>query len=304
MDSLHLVVPESKEMINERYFKRLDGQEVPRVTQAEFLSKEGKIKHLEISAGLIEYENRNAVLVVARDITERRDYEKRLRNLSEQIIRTQEEERKRISHELHDEIGQTLTAINLNVGLLRRQHPVGSASHPICEDIQGLVTKIVDDIHRISYNLRPYVLDNLGLVPALKWWTTEFQKRTGIKARFQAEGEVQNGFSPVEETFMFRFAQEALTNVLKHAEAANVFVSISCRSNKVKMVIQDDGKGFDAENLSSYSAGRWGMGLFGIKERALGFDGTFHIISALQKGTALIVELPCVPLEAEEKGSL
>jgi len=253
----------------------------------------------------MEYKNKKAALVVLRDITERREYTKRLRRLSDQIIRVQEEERKRIAHELHDEMGQSLTAIRLSVDLLLRHQelPASSSVSKTCEDIKVLVAKTIDDIHRISSDLRPYVLDNLGLVPALTWYSREFQERSGIKVELQVEG-LSERLSPALETLVYRVAQEALTNIFKHAKAEHVLILLSCNRDMLRIVIEDDGRGFDVEaTLTSHPMGRAGLGIFGMRERISAFGGTFSIVSARGGGVRITIELAS-PSFGEAQGGI
>lgn len=305
MHYLDFVAPESKDLIHERYTKLVGGEGEPITIETRHVGKDGRIGYLEVIAGRMEYKNKKAALVVLRDITERREYTKRLRRLSDQIIRVQEEERKRIAHELHDEMGQSLTAIRLSVDLLLRHQelPASSSVSKTCEDIKVLVAKTIDDIHRISSDLRPYVLDNLGLVPALTWYSREFQERSGIKVELQVEG-LSERLSPALETLVYRVAQEALTNIFKHAKAEHVLILLSCNRDMLRIVIEDDGRGFDVEaTLTSHPMGRAGLGIFGMRERISAFGGTFSIVSARGGGVRITIELAS-PSFGEAQGGI
>jgi PAS domain S-box-containing protein len=306
MHYLDFVVPESRDFIHKRCTELVRGEGEPVTIETRHVGKDGRIGYLEVIAGLIEHKNKKAALIVLKDITERRKYIENLRRLSDQVIQVQEEERKRIAHELHDEIGQSLTAIRLSVDLLLRRQELPASSGSVsktCEDIKVLVAKTTDDIHRISSDLRPYVLDNLGLVPALTWYLREFQERSGIKVELQVEGPSER-LSPALETLVYRVTQEALTNTLKHAKAENVLILLSCNRDMLKIVIEDDGRGFDVEGtLTSYPMGRAGLGIFGMRERVSAFGGTFSIVSARGDGVRITIELAS-PSFGEAQGGM
>jgi two-component system sensor histidine kinase UhpB len=190
------------------------------------------------------------------------------------------------------------------VDLLETQGAAASSSvSKTCEDIKVLVAKTIDDVRRISSDLRPYVIDNLGLVPALTWYSREFQERSGIKATLQVEG-LSERLSPALETLVYRVVQEALTNILKHAKAENVLILLSCNRDMLRIVVEDDGRGFDVEaTLTSYPMGRAGLGIFGMRERISVFGGTFSIVSALGGGVRITIELAS-PSFGEAQGGM
>jgi two-component system sensor histidine kinase UhpB len=294
MDIYDMLAPEIVNRARERYRKMMVSEKEPKMGEIQIVCKDGTIRHLEINSGLIEYRREKAILAILRDMTERRDYQQKLRKLSEQVIQTQEEERKRIAHELHDEIGQTMTAIDLNMELLNKytELPVISDNFTrICEDIRKLVLKGIDDIHRISYNLRPHLLDNFGLVSALRWFAEDFHERTGIKISLRVEGEpleLSSGF----ETLIYRITQEALTNVMRHAEAGQVSILFRSSPEVAELVIEDDGKGFSVKDVLRAGDEGKGLGIFGMKERVSAFGGIFTIVSGEPKGTRLVAKFP------------
>ncbi|MBI4776699.1 MAG: PAS domain S-box protein [Deltaproteobacteria bacterium] len=274
--------------------KRIRGAKVPSIYETKVACKNGEVREVEVNAGLIVYKNRNAVLVIIRDISERLRYERDLIDLSEKLVHAQEEERKRISQELHDEVGQALSAININVEMLERTGNILSdASAKRLRDIRTLVEKSIDDIHRIAYDLRPHLLDDFGLVSALRWYTESFEDRTGIRVRLHLEGEASK-LSPDIETLIYRVTQEALTNVSKHAEATKTDVLVDYRGKGISLTIADDGKGFNAEDRRSrYASRAGGMGLFGIRERVAVYGGRLDVESNSNGGgTKLLVQVP------------
>jgi PAS domain S-box-containing protein len=296
-----LLEPDLMARAKERYKRFLETGERPRIREIRLVCKNGETRYLEMNSGLIEYKKKKAIMIVLRDVTERRAYQERLRKLSEQLIEAQEEERKRIAHELHDEIGQTLSAISINMEFLDRhtQLPAISDSYSrICEDTRKLALKGIDDIHRISYNLRPHLLDNFGLISALRWLTQDFHQRTGVEVDFQVEGEPEH-LSSALETLIFRVVQEALTNVLRHAEAMKVRILFRSSSDGAEIVVEDNGKGFSVKDvLYSGDEGR-GLGIFGMKERVSNSGGIFTIVSQEPKGTKLVAEFPSASLSSQ-----
>jgi two-component system, NarL family, sensor histidine kinase DegS len=214
-----------------------------------------------------------------------------LRRLSRRILSTQEEERKRISRELHDLVAQTLTSINLHLAMLK----VESAQHAgdLKKNItrtQKLVERSVDKVHRFARELRPAVLDDLGLIPALRSFIESFAKEAGVRVNMTACAKVET-LNNDRRTVLYRVAQEALTNVARHAQAGNVTVEIRERQDAIRMRIQDDGRSFDVERLL-HSRKSKRMGLLGMRERVEMVGGTFGIESAPGQGTTVTAQVP------------
>lgn len=228
------------------------------------------------------------------DMLERsRHMQEQLRHLSHRILQAQEEERKRISRELHDEITQTLVGISVHLAALARHaaaHPAGL--HQKIARTQGLVEKSVKIVHRFARELRPATLDDLGLVPALRAFMNDFTKRTGLYVRFRActsgwIDELRNA----GRTALYRVAQEALTNVARHAQATRVEVSINKLQNALFMRIKDNGKSFEVEPVSRARQHKR-LGLISMRERMEMLGGTFSIASAPGQGTTVVARLP------------
>jgi len=217
--------------------------------------------------------------------------QKNLRQLSRRLIVVQEEERKRISRELHDVVAQALAAINVNLASLTLQTDANSEGiHQKIEATQKLVEKSVDIVHRFARDLRPTVLDDLGLIPALKSYLQDFMARSGIRVSLTSFAGAE-GLSSDVRTVLYRVAQEALINVANHSKATNATVSIRKLKDMVRMEIHDDGKGFETDsNYSSMSCQR--LGLLGMKERVETIDGQFLVKSELGKETTVCAEVP------------
>jgi signal transduction histidine kinase len=220
-----------------------------------------------------------------------RQMQEQLRHLSHQLLSAQEEERKTISRELHDEIAQTLTGINVQLGTLK------AAAALDIEDLQKRITSTqrlveasVKIVHKFARELRPSVLDDLGLIPALHAFVKSFSQRTHIRIRLRIFAGVEQ-LDPAKRTMLYRVAQEALTNVARHAHASQVEMCIEKRSDFVHMQIKDDGKSFSVERmLHGKKINR--LGLLGMRERVEMVGGHFDIQSAPGKGTAVEVQIP------------
>jgi len=219
--------------------------------------------------------------------------EKARGELLRKIISIQEEERKRIARELHDEISQSLTGLAFNLEALVAGLPGGSSElRDTLEELKDLTLNMLDEIHRVIYQLRPSLLDDLGLVAAVQWLAENYLEEAGIEVRFRAVGE-ERGLAPEVQIAVFRIAQEAITNVVRHARAARVDIAIRFRAGAVAVEIADDGRGFSVEEMLSSRETDRGLGLLGMKERAELLDGRLVIESHPGAGTRIAFEIPC-----------
>ena len=214
-----------------------------------------------------------------------------LRQMSRQILTAQEEERREISRELHDVVAQTLAGINIRLAVLKKEAALDSRN--LGRDIartQRLVEKSVEIVHQFARELRPAVLDDLGLVPALHAFLKDFTTRTGIRATLKTTAKVEQ-LDQARRTVLFRVAQEALTNVSRHAQASRVEVSLQEAPGSLSMKVTDDGKSFDVQRALD-GKGRKRLGLLGMRERLEMIGGGFGIESAPGKGTTIIASVP------------
>jgi signal transduction histidine kinase len=217
--------------------------------------------------------------------------QEQLRRLSRQILSAQEEERKEISRELHDVIAQTLTGINVRLAALKKEAALNTKG--LDRNIartQRLVEKSVDIVHQFARELRPAVLDDLGLIPALHSSLKNFMARTGVRARLTAFAGVEQ-LDTARRTVLFRVAQEALTNVARHAQASGVEVSIQKLPDCISMKIKDDGKSFEVERVLR-GKGSKRLGLLGMRERLQMVGGRLDVQSAPGQGTAITAQIP------------
>jgi PAS domain S-box-containing protein len=221
---------------------------------------------------------------------EARAMEENLRQLSNKIITVQEEERKHISRELHDEIGQALTAVNVSIAMLRSHAAGDEAFGKKVDAAQRLLEQSMDMVHRFARELRPSMLDHLGPVAALRNYVKSFTERTGIKTELEGTVSVEH-LNNQQGTVLYRIAQESLTNVFKHAQATRVKIRLRQLSRAVSMEIIDNGRAFALPNPANAS-GRQPLGLLGMQERVRLVNGQFAIESVPKRGTTVRVEIP------------
>ncbi len=243
-----------------------------------------------------------SILCIGRDTTEKIMYEQgliqhveklqaqrhQLRKLSTEMLNIQEEERKYISMELHDEIGQSMTAINMTLQSIRTGGSDNKKIKLRIADCQKLVEETSNKIHQFSLELRPPELDDLGLLPAIKSHSRKFTARTGLAVTIESDSEVESLGSDIKTAF-YRVFQEGINNIAKHANASSINVSIHKQNGKFLCYIEDDGDGFDSNQIFANTAG---LGLIGMSERIKSIGGRFDIQSNSGKGTRLCVELP------------
>jgi signal transduction histidine kinase len=217
--------------------------------------------------------------------------QQQLRRLSRQILSAQEDERKEISRELHDVIAQTLTGINVRLAALKKEAALNTKG--LDRNItrtQRLVEKSVDIVHQFARELRPAVLDDLGLIPALHSFLKNFTARTGVRANLTAFAGVEQ-LDTARRTVFFRVAQEALTNVARHAQASRVEVIIQKLPDGICMKIKDDGKCFEVQRVLQGKGGKH-LGLLGMRERLEMVGGRLDVQSAPGKGTTVTAQIP------------
>ena len=217
--------------------------------------------------------------------------QEKLRYLTHQILLENEEQRREISRELHDEIAQILAGINVHLASLKVESSMNSKDlSKKITNTQKLVERSVKIVHRFACQLRPTVLDDLGIIPALNTYVKDFTKRTGILIHFRAFQGVEQ-LNATKRTVLFRIAQAALANVAQHSGAKLVTITIKKLSNVVCMRIHDDGKSFEAERVLSSKLNEH-LGLIGMRERAEMVGGCFSVESNPGLGTTIFAEIP------------
>jgi signal transduction histidine kinase len=211
---------------------------------------------------------------------------------SRQLIEAQEDERRRISRELHDQIGQILTVVKMNLYTVQQFCKMPEAGSYVKDNIDA-VDEALRLVRDLSVDLRPPVLDDLGLVTALRWYVGRFSKRTGLNVEVIIDLPDHNErFSRERETACFRIAQEALSNIARHAQASQTQVQLVKDENGLVLIVRDDGVGFDLNKRSPRTAT---LGLVSMQERAHAAGGAVEIVSARSKGTEVRFTLPLEP---------
>jgi signal transduction histidine kinase len=241
--------------------------------------------------------------VIRLRILERRSEEQRavaeeaegqMRQLSHQLVATQEEERKKLSRELHDHVGQVLTALRMELGRIDRLRGSDERVARAIVECRQLVDNMVRTVRDLALGLRPSMLDDLGLQPALEWHVRDFRRRYGVAVELDVSGDLVH-LPDQHRTCVYRVIQEALTNCVRHASATRIAVRVSGDSQRVEVAVVDDGVGLDPARR------RAGLGLRGIEERVRDLDGTTIIQSAAGTGTIVMIRLPLTkPALAEE----
>jgi len=212
-------------------------------------------------------------------------HQDRLRALAGGVLRAREEEARRIAHELHDEVGQLLATLHITLDDLAAQVP---APEPSVRRFRDVLDRVEAQLRRLARELRPTILDDLGLAPALEWLAQGLAERRDVSITVDAP---ERRLSPEVETTLYRIVQEALTNAVRHARPRRVAVQVCEEGTQIRAVVRDDGRGFDAVAQLARRGDR-GLGLIGIRERAAALGGTVDIRSSPQAGTEVCVVIP------------
>ena len=248
--------------------------------------KQEIVRRKVLERALVKSDRRNSRL-----LSEAIRMQEHLRHLSRRLLSAQEEERKVISRELHDEIGQILTGVTVRLAGLKREAAAGTRGlEKRLAGTQRLLEKTMRIVHRSARNLRPPMLDDLGLIPALRSFMRQFTERTRLPIRFTVFAAVER-LNSDKRTVLYRVGQESLTNIAKHAQATRVRVVIRRVGGDVRMDIEDDGKSFRADRLLSAGKVRR-LGLLGMRERVEMVGGAFTVLSTPGKGTTVRAQIP------------
>lgn len=266
-----------------------------------FRTKSGDLRRCQLSAETFEIGDQRFIVGVTRDVTEQtraaRALERsrqQLRDLTARLHAVREEERKAIAREIHDELGQALTALKLDIAWLRDKLPPGeNGLGQRAESMLDLAGEILESVRSISARLRPAVLDDLGLEAAIEWQTTTFARRAGIESSL----EICDPLPAVDgerDTAVFRILQESLTNVARHADAGRVDVVFRCDTEALELRVADDGRGIDLEAIDDSRS----LGLIGMRERASALGGTLKVGRGSRGGTEVLLRMPIERPEA------
>jgi PAS domain S-box-containing protein len=253
--------------------------------------KDGSPMHLEINASAIEYEGRQVILSINRDVTDRKRAEEERNQLMRRLLTAQEDERHRISRELHDHMGQYLAALMMGIKAIQRDEGLTPEVRERVVRLQELTTQFSGAVRHFALELRPTVLDDVGLEAALTNYIEEWSRLSEVGVDFHCLGLSKRRLPAQVETTLYRIVQEALNNVLKHAQARRVSLIIESRPGRVVAVLEDDGVGFDVAAALCAPVSARGLGLTSMRERVESVGGTLEIESTPNGGTTVVVRI-------------
>lgn len=260
-----------------------------------YRAKDKKLFPVEVNSHLFVFNEKLTVLSIARDITERKEAEEKLkksskllRDLATHLQTVREEERTLIAREIHDELGQVLTVLKIQLSLLgNKLNPEQTVLKEKVNSLTNLIDQSVESVQKISAKLRPTILDELGLNAAIEWQTEEFEKLTSIKCSLVLPKDDFN-LNQNKSTAIFRIFQEALTNIARHSEADKVSISMLTDQSNLNLEVVDNGIGISVEQIKDFKS----LGIHGMEERAMIFGGQVTFDSISGKGTKVKVEIP------------
>ncbi|HVZ57697.1 MAG TPA: PAS domain S-box protein [Chitinophagaceae bacterium] len=290
-----IINPDDRELVAENIRARIEGEVDSIHYEVSGIHKDGSRLFLEIFGSRFQYAGKPAIIGTLLDITERklaeqqiRDSLAEIRQLTEHLQDIREEERAHMAREIHDELGQYLTVLKMDVSWLNNHLRAGSQeTRRKLEGLTQLIDETVKTVRRIASELRPSLLDDLGLVAAMDWHLHEFEARTGIRTEFRESGADLPLANPVK-TGLFRIFQESLTNVARHAGASRVTVELQAGQGELTLRVQDDGKGFNPETIRRKKT----LGLLGMKERCSMLRGSYELFSLPGQGTTITARIP------------
>jgi PAS domain S-box-containing protein len=269
------------------------------ISESAVLRKDGAQVPVDITGSLIEYAGKKVAQGIFRDITERqkaeaalRDSELKLRLLTSQLLTIQERERRRVSRELHDELGQALTVLKIHLvaieNKLRRDQQGLKAN---CEQLLSYIDLVIENVRRLSWDLSPSILEDLGLSSSLGYLLDETCRNNNLSCSVAIDS-IDHLFSAETRINIYRIFQESLTNVVKHAQATHISVAVKKKGDQVSFVILDNGRGFDQEKVLTLDVSKRGLGLTAMNERALMARGSLRILSKPDQGTRISFSIP------------
>jgi PAS domain S-box-containing protein len=264
------------------------------VAEFKYKKPDGKVIQVEARGTCLIIGSQTYLKCIVRDITDRknvetelREYQRLLRELAAQGASSREAELKHIAREVHDELGQLLTALRMDISLLRIQFGYDNPALMIMiKDMLVLVDKAIQGVRDVTANLHPPALD-MGIVPAIKWLAEDFTSRTGVSCDLQFVDD-QPRLDDTRTLTLFRIVQESLTNIARYAQATHVVITIKSSREDITIEVRDDGKGFDTHAIPTKQS----FGLMGMKERALAVSGKVEVASSPGAGTVVLVDIP------------
>lgn len=293
MNVRKLLSDESLHLAGQIKRKLLEKEPVEQPYEQHLLRKDRTEATLKLTTSLVTENGKTTGFQhIARDVTTERRMQDSLRYYLSQITKVQEEERKRIARELHDDTSQVLYALSRQVdNFTRNNTQLAPDTAAFLKELRQQLNNTLEGMRRFTQELRPPMLDDLGLLAALRWQVSDLEKQSGIEANLIVSG-IERRFSAEVELIMFRIVQEALRNVEKHAQASRVEVTIEFGEGKTKASICDNGKGFDLIGSLADLPRAGKLGLAGMEERVRLLDGSMRIKSEPGKGTRVMIEVP------------
>ena len=270
---------------------------------ARFSPLEGDVRHLHLRAvPVLDGAGKLIRRVgVAQDITQQVKAEIDLRRLSQQLLRTQDEERRNLARELHETAGQSLAALKMTLGRLRdTMSDADDLAHALLKSAGELADAAVREVRTVSYLMHPPMLDEAGLAPALRWYARGFEQRSGIHVTTEIPERLPRQTREIETT-IFRIVQEALTNVHRYSGSRTAQIRVWCSKNEIHAEVSDQGRGLSSTDRTWGTAEALGVGIAGMRERVAQLKGIFALDSADGQGTRVCVTLPVNPLPAANK---
>jgi len=297
MDPYRIYPAKEREHVDQAHSRLTAGQNP--VFETILVDRKYRLLPVEISLSRGDSPEGPVIIGIARDITQRKiaqrrqeNYSRQLRDLASRIQNIREDERTVIAREIHDDLGQNLTALKIQTALLCDRTPEIQQN---AQPLMILIDQIAERVQKISAKLRPGLLDELGLIPAIEWQSQDFQKHTGIMCEYRLpEEDVYIGNE--KATAVFRIFQEALTNVARHAHATHVSINFTLERNYLILEVTDNGIGISDAQIANIKS----LGLLGMKERALIFGGDLTIRGVAGKGTNLKLNIPT----GEQEGNI
>jgi len=287
-----VLTPGGLEIAREVKRRLLQGEVIDRAYDQQFIKKDGSLAHVKLTTSLVSDGRRpRGFQHIARDVTDEKRLEENLRFYLREATRAQEEERKRIARDLHDETAQELVALSRELDKLAIRFGKRSEdARARIRELQDWVGKVLDGVRRFAQDLRPSVLDDLGLLPALQWLAADVEKRFGIEVRTEVIGDERRLPSDAE-LLLFRIAQEALHNVWKHSGASQACLLVEFDDDAVRLSVRDNGTGFEVPERAGDLAEEGKLGLAGMQERARLLGATLNLESQPGEGTTVSVEM-------------
>lgn len=287
------IAPEDRATVVGNIDKRISGGVDSIFYHFKGLHKDGRLVDIDVHGTRFQYRGRPAVIGVGIDVTEAKQREQeiarsqeRLRELSQHLLTVREEQRGKIARELHDVLGGTLTALKMDIGWMQK-HAAETRLAARADTMMELVRDAIDTVRKISSELRPGVLDNLGLLDAMEWEAERFRERMGIECQLTLQGAAVD-IDDAAAIAIFRIFQESLTNIARHAQATQVDIDAGLVDGVLLVSVQDNGIGFDVEAVGHSKS----YGLIGMAERARQFGATLEISSEPGQGTRLLLRYP------------